>query len=103
MLSSLLERGERRVALEALCDRSSALRSEPVVVETANTESVRFSVRGADRKASAIVWIGDSNPLEVCDLGLAQDGSECRSSFWSELVSLQTASTGAGRVHVKGR
>ena len=58
---------------------------------------------GADRKASAMVWIGGCGPLEVCDLGLAQDGSERRASFWSELVVFETTSTGAGRVHVKGR
>ena len=47
-------------------------------------------LRGADREAAAIAWIGGCHPLEVCDLGLAQDRSERRSSFWSdaELVRL---------------
>ena len=60
-------------------------------------------LRGADRKASAMVWIGDCSPLEFCDLGLAQDGSERRSSFCSDSVGLQTVGEGAGRMHVKGR
>ena len=60
-------------------------------------------LRGADREANAIAWIGGCHPLEVCDLGLAQDGSECGSTLWPQLVVLETANEGAGKVYVKGR
>ena len=38
-----------------------------------------------------MVWVQDCGPLEVCYLGLAQDGSERSSAFWSELVVSEAA------------
>ena len=60
-------------------------------------------LRGTDRKAYTMVWIRDCGPLEVCYFGLAEDGSERRSPFCLDAVERETASKGAGRVHVKGR
>ena len=57
VLSSVLERGEGRVALEALCDRSSAFRSELIAVETAQAHRRVFAFlsMGVDTKANTLL------------------------------------------------
>ena len=62
-------------------------------------------LRGADRKANALVWVQDIETLLQGSEGRVALEALCESSsaFWSEVVPLETASEGAGKVHVKGR
>ena len=61
--SSLPQRGEGRVALEALCESRSSLWSEVVVMLRAQKVFAFLSV-GADRKANTSVDLSASSPLE---------------------------------------
>ena len=107
VLSSLLERGERRVALDALCKSSSACRSEFVVTNAAGAKSVSLFCQGALTQKRTLFCVGcgvlqrgDGEALEC--LRKLHDSLSCVGApaivrvDAAEHIAFQTASNGRG-------
>ena len=59
--------------------------------------------QGALTGKQTLLWVRSHGALEVRDLGLVEDGCERRPTLLANVVLLEAASEGAGKVHVKGR
>ena len=91
----LLERVQRGVALEALGESSYSFGTEVVGSQTASTRAESGAEREACQWAltrKRTVW--GSGALEVGDLRLLEDGSECGGTLVSDVVAVETASEG---------
>ena len=93
-VAGLLERLQRRVALETLCHRGSSFGTEPVEIKTTGVGFGgwwRAVSAGADTKAS-----NGSGALKIRDLRLLEDGSECGGALVSDAIVDETAKHGRG-------
>ena len=84
----LLERLQRRVALETLCNRGSSFRTEIVVFETAGV--------GSEVRVAACQWaltqdLFGGSALQVANLRLLEHGSERGGALDSDLVITEAA------------
>ena len=93
MPAGLLELLQRRVALEALGESGCSLGAEVVVAQTASmgAETGAEACQGALTRNQTL-WGGGA--LQMDDLRLLEDGSECGGALVSDAVGVETASKG---------
>ena len=96
-VGGLLERLQRRVALETLCDRGSSFRAELVVLKTAWVWGLKVSGEPCQWALTERRTPSGGGALEVGDHCLLEDGRERGGALVSDAVVPDTARDGWGQ------